>query len=142
MSAPFRPQNLLPNMTLAKPQLPREPIGWPWLPLPSKADGTLEYPSFAESLKQQIQIILLTGANQQLMLRVAEAQSGLGPALQRLSDAQGGDEISRTHLRAIEQTLGRILSDSQQGRTAAMNEMRGDIRILTRTIAALAEAPR
>ena len=81
-------------------------------------------------------------ANQQLMLRVAEAQSGLGPALQRLSDAQGGDEISRTHLRTIEQTLGRILSDSQQGRTAAMSEMRGDIRILTRTIAALAEAPR
>ena len=81
-------------------------------------------------------------ANQQLMLRVAEAQSGLGPALQRLSDAQGGDEISRTHLRTIEQTLARILSDSQQGRTAAMSEMRGDIRILTRTIAALAEAPR
>lgn len=67
MSAPLRPQNLLPNMTLAKPQLPREPISWPLLPLPSKTDGTMTYPSFAESLKQQIQIILLTGANQQLM---------------------------------------------------------------------------
>lgn len=67
MTAPLRTQTLLPNMTLERPQLPREPIGWPWLPLPSKADGTLSYPSFNESLKQQISVILLTGVNQQLM---------------------------------------------------------------------------
>ena len=81
-------------------------------------------------------------ANQHLMLRIAESQTSLGPALQRLADMQGGDEIARSHLRTIEQTLGRILSDAQQGRTVATNEVRGDLRILTRTIAALAEPPR
>ena len=81
-------------------------------------------------------------ANQQLMLRIAESQSALGPALQRLADTQGGDEIARTHLRAIEQTLNRMLTDMQQGRTTATSEVRGDIRILTRTLAALAEPPR
>jgi len=81
-------------------------------------------------------------ANQQLMLRIAESQSALGPALQRLADTQGGDEIARAHLRMIEQTLNRMLTDMQQGRSAATSEVRGDIRILTRTIAALAEPPR
>jgi hypothetical protein len=81
-------------------------------------------------------------ANQQLMLRIAESQNALGPALQRLADVQGGDETARAHLRTIEHTLGRILSDMQQGRTAATSEVRGDLRILTRTVAALAEPPR
>jgi hypothetical protein len=81
-------------------------------------------------------------ANQQLMLRIAESQTSLGPALLRLSDVQGGDDVARAHLRTIEQTLNRILADMQQGRTAATNEVRGDIRILTRTVAALAESPR
>lgn len=81
-------------------------------------------------------------ASQQLMLRIAETQAALGPALQRLSDAQGGDEKSRNHLRTIEQTLIRILSDAEQGRSAATAELRGDLRILTRTVAALAEPSR
>ena len=81
-------------------------------------------------------------ANQQLMLRIAESQGALGPALQRLSDTQGGDEIARNHLRTIELTLNRILSDAEHGRTAMTAELRGDIRILTRTVAALAEPSR
>ena len=81
-------------------------------------------------------------ANQQLMLRIAESQSALGPALQRLANVQGGDEIARNHLRTIETTLHRILAEAEQGRTAATAELRGDLRILTRTVAALAEPPR
>ena len=81
-------------------------------------------------------------ANQHLMIRIAETQAALGPALQRLSDTQGGDEIARNHLRTIEQILSRILSDAEQGRSAATAELRGDIRILTRTVAALAEPSR
>ena len=81
-------------------------------------------------------------ANQQLMLRIADSQTLLGPALQRLADVQGGDEVARGHLRAIDQTLTRILSDMQQGRITATNEVRGDLRLLTRTVAALAEPQR
>ena len=106
-------------------------------------EGRLEANQAILTLNDRLSLLADTmRANQQLMLRIAESQNGLGPALQRLSDVQGGDETARAHLRTIEQTLGRILSDMQQGRTAATNEVRGDLRILTRTLAALAEPPR
>jgi hypothetical protein len=78
-------------------------------------------------------------ANQHLMLRIAESQSSLGPALQRLTELQGGDAVSRGHLRTIEQTLQRLLTESEQGRTRATSDLRNDLRLLTRTVAALAE---
>ena len=81
-------------------------------------------------------------ANQHLMLRIAESQSVLGPALQRLGDLQGGDEVSRGHLRNIEMGLQRLLTESEQGRSRATTDLRNDLRLLTRTVAALAEPPR
>ncbi len=80
-------------------------------------------------------------ANQQLMLRVAEGQAGLAPVLQRLSESRPeGDGAARTHLRNIEAALGRLISESEQGRTQSTAELRSDIRILTRTIAAAVAA--
>ena len=81
-------------------------------------------------------------ANQQLMLRIAETQQSLGPALQRLGERRGDathDDVSRAHLRNIELYLQRLLSENEQGRAQTTSDIRGDIRILTRTIAALAE---
>jgi len=83
--------------------------------------------------------------NQQLMLRIAETQSALGPALQRLAEARSEtptDDVARAHLRNIELYLQRLLAESEQGRTQATSEIRNDLRVLTRTIAGLAEAPR
>jgi hypothetical protein len=81
-------------------------------------------------------------ANQHLMLRIAESQTMLGPALQRLSELQGGDESSRGHLRNIELYLQRLLTESEQGRSRATADLRNDLRLLTRTVAALAEPQR
>jgi len=81
-------------------------------------------------------------ANQQLMLRIAETQATLAPALQRLTEIRGGDEGARTHLRNIEQHIQRLLTESEQGRTRSTAELRNDLRLLTRTVAALAETPR
>ena len=81
-------------------------------------------------------------ANQHLMLRIAEGQTALGPALQRLGDLQGGDEASRGHLRNIEVFLQRLVTESEQGRARATADLRNDLRLLTRTVAALAEPPR
>jgi hypothetical protein len=81
-------------------------------------------------------------ANQHLMLRIAESQTVLGPALQRLGDLQGGDDVSRGHLRNIELGLQRLLTETEQGRSRATTELRNDLRLLTRTVAALAEPPR
>jgi hypothetical protein len=82
-------------------------------------------------------------ANQQLMLRIAESQQAIAPALTRLGERRQqdgqGDEISRAHLRNIELYLQRLLTETEQGRVQTTAELRNDLRILTRTIAALAE---
>ncbi len=75
-------------------------------------------------------------ANQQLMLRVAEAQAALGPALGRLAEERAAPEGDRA-LRAIEQLLQRLVSDSEQGRERAA----ADFRLLTRTVAAISAGP-
>ena len=77
-------------------------------------------------------------ANQQLMLRVAEAQSAMVPALQRLADPSGGGGAQelREPIRSIERLLQRILAENEQGRTQATTELRNELRVLTRTVAA------
>jgi hypothetical protein len=81
-------------------------------------------------------------ANQTLMMRIAETQQALAPALQRLGERRpegGFDDVSRGHLRNIELYLQRLLTETDQGRAQSTAEIRNDIRVLTRTIAALAE---
>jgi hypothetical protein len=83
-------------------------------------------------------------SNQQLMVRIADAQSQLGPALQRLLERrheEGFDDRARAHLRNIELYLQRLLNEAEQGRAQTTAELRNDLRILTRTVAALAEEP-
>ena len=95
------------------------------------------------SLSEKIGVLSDTmRTNQQLMLRIAETQAALGPALQRLGEprADGGDAAARGHLRNIEAHLQRMLTESEQGRVQSTQELRNDIRVLTRTIAALAES--
>jgi methyl-accepting chemotaxis protein len=83
--------------------------------------------------------------SQQLMLRLAEAQAAIGPAIQRLVEQprdRGFDDVARAHLRNIEIYLQRLLADAEQGRAQSTAELRNDLRILTRTVAALADEPR
>jgi hypothetical protein len=81
-------------------------------------------------------------AEQTLMLRLAEQQVELRPVLARLADGMNaapvGEEL-RGHLRAIELHLARMAEDVSHGRGELIQEMRGEIRLLARTIAALAE---
>jgi biopolymer transport protein ExbB/TolQ len=80
-------------------------------------------------------------ANQQLMAKVAEAQIAIGPVLNRLANSrdEGYDEIARAHLRNIELLLNRMINEAEQGRAQATAELRSDLKILTRTIAAVNE---
>jgi hypothetical protein len=80
-------------------------------------------------------------ASQHLMLRIGEGQTALGPALQRLAELQG-DEASRAYLRNIDTHLQRLLAENEQGRSRATADLRNDLRLLTRTVAALAEPQR
>ncbi len=82
--------------------------------------------------------------NQQLMLKLAEAQVAIGPALNRLGERRDDsqDDVARAHLRNIELLLNRLLAESEQGRAQSTAELRSDLKVLTRTIAAFAEESR
>ena len=79
-------------------------------------------------------------ASQQMMQRIAESQQALAPAIARLGD-HGNEEAMRGHLRNIELTLQRLVAEAEQGRLQSTAELRNEIKILTRTIAALAAEP-
>ena len=79
---------------------------------------------------------------QKLMLRLAESQSELTPILGKLAEASGNtvtDAATQAHLHNIETSLSRIHDEMGPGRTEAVQEIRNEIRLLARTIAALAE---
>ncbi len=85
-------------------------------------------------------------AGQILMVRLAENQLELRPSLTRLADAvenaHGHDDVLRGHLRNIEAYIARLSEDVVQGREQSVQDLRGDIRIVARTIAALADDAR
>jgi len=80
---------------------------------------------------------------QQVMQRLADSQGELRMFMQRLGElaASGGfglDANSRNHLRNIDGLLNRVADDLQQGRTIAVQDLRSEIKVLTRTIAVAA----
>ena len=83
---------------------------------------------------------------QALMTRLAETQMELRPALQRLAtiaeNSVGQDDVLRTHLRNIEAYIARLVEDVAEGRAQSVQQLRGEIRLVARTIAALAEEER
>jgi hypothetical protein len=83
-------------------------------------------------------------AEQKLMLKLAENQTDLAPILTKLADSDSrsaSDEVTQAYLRNIETYLSRIHDDLGPGRTDTVQEIRTEIRLLARTIAALAEEP-
>lgn len=105
-------------------------------------EGRIQANQAVQALTERVGLLSDTmRASQQLMLRIAEAQAALTPALQRLSEARfdPGDDVARAHLRNIELTLQRMLTENEQGRVQSTTDLRNDIRLLTRTLAALAE---
>jgi len=83
-------------------------------------------------------------AEQQLMIRLAEGQMEMRPVLSRLGDVIAGgsgglDEATRTHIRNLDIYMAKLLADGATGRTQIIQELRSEIRLLARTIAALAE---
>ena len=81
---------------------------------------------------------------QNLMLRLAESQMELKPILGRLSDAIAGqqlgiDDATRQHIRNMDVYTARLLEEVVTGRVQSVQEIRSEIKLLARTIAALAE---
>ena len=80
---------------------------------------------------------------QGVLLRLAETQTQLKPLLMHLAEtdfASGGiDDATRAHIRNLDFHLERLVGEVASGRDQAVQEIRMEIRLLARTIAAIAE---
>lgn len=80
---------------------------------------------------------------QAVLLRVAENQAQLKPLFMQLADlhlSSGGlDEATRDHIRNLDLHLERLVREIPHGREQIVQDVRSEIRLLARTIAALAE---
>ena len=77
---------------------------------------------------------------QALLARLIASQEELRPVLARLADAEGGgvDEATRNHIRNMDVYLARLLDETVQGRSQMTHELRSEIKMVARTIAAAA----
>jgi hypothetical protein len=110
----------------------------------SRAAGNQTMSSLADRLTQLTEQMR---AEQSLMVRLAESQLELKPILSKLAEAAGRgglgiDDSTRTHIRSLDVHMARLVEDSSSGRAQLIQEIRNEIRLLARTIAALAEEER
>jgi hypothetical protein len=85
-------------------------------------------------------------AEQQVLLRLAENQReltplirGLGETLTQMGRGEGSggiDEVTRAHIRSIDSLLTRIAGSLDSGRDGAVRDIRAEIKLLARTLAA------
>jgi len=77
---------------------------------------------------------------QALMLKLAEHQIEMKPILAKLAEGRGGgggvDDAARAHLRNIDQALTRLVEELATGRDEMVREIRGELKLLARTMAA------
>jgi hypothetical protein len=82
---------------------------------------------------------------QSLMMKLAETQMEIKPILARMAESlhtggnTGLDESVRGNIRNIDVQMARLLEDMSSGRTEMVSELRSEIRVLSRTLAAIAE---
>ncbi|MGE3475140.1 MAG: flagellar motor protein MotA [Rhodospirillaceae bacterium] len=86
-------------------------------------------------------------AEQQVLLRLAEGQRDLSAIVRSMSDiasavtapavsnAGGMDDVTRGHIRNIDSALTRLASSITAGREEVVREIRGEIKLLAKTIA-------
>jgi len=79
----------------------------------------------------------------QVLLRLAENQKELTPILKRMNEAPlvqsqsaGMDEATRNHIRNIDGALVRLANNLESGREDMVREMRSEIKLLAKTLAA------
>ncbi len=80
-------------------------------------------------------------SEQALMVKLVEGQIDMKPVLERLAnvtDQTGAlDEASRAHLRNMDVLISRLLEETVNGRSQLADEIRSEIKLLARTIAAV-----
>ncbi|MCW9039711.1 MAG: flagellar motor protein MotA, partial [Rhodospirillales bacterium] len=78
-------------------------------------------------------------AEQEILLRLAKGQDELRPALAKMADAKasgGMDETTRAHIRNLDIHVARMVEELPAGRDELIQQVRSEIKLLARTIAA------
>jgi hypothetical protein len=83
-------------------------------------------------------------AGQELMTKLAESQNELRPVLARLADGSRSsvgalDDATRAHIRNLDVYVARLIEEMISGREEVVRQVRSDIKLLARTMAAIAE---
>jgi hypothetical protein len=81
---------------------------------------------------------------QSLMTKLAESQVEMKPILARIADNSGNsamDDSTRTHIRNLDVYMARLLAEMSTGRDEIIQQMRSEIKLLARTIAASGDNP-
>ncbi len=82
-------------------------------------------------------------SEQDILMRFAEIQSDLKPLFERIADLDLStlklDDQTRGHIRNLDGHLERLVGETAKGRDHMVQEIRSEIRLLARTIAAIAE---
>jgi len=78
---------------------------------------------------------------QALMKSLAETQVAMKPLLQQIADgagqgASGVDETTRAHIRNLDVHVGRMVDELRTGREDLVQQIRSEIKLLARTVAA------
>ena len=87
-------------------------------------------------------------AEQDLMVKLVEAQMETKPILSRLVQTmeraanRGLDESSRSHLKNLDVYVMRLLEETTQGRKELVDDVRSEIKLLTRTLAGMTDQRR
>lgn len=79
---------------------------------------------------------------QSLMIKLAETQLEMKPLLAKIADASSTsspDEMMSKSMRSIDTQLARLIEEMGTGRNELVAELRSEIRVLSRTMAAIAE---
>ncbi len=77
---------------------------------------------------------------QRLLHRLAEGQADLAPVLTRLADTSSMlDEATQDHIRSLDVGLKRLLEEITGGREQLISDLRNELRLVGRTVAALAD---
>jgi hypothetical protein len=84
-------------------------------------------------------------AEQAFMVKLAESQLELKPILAKLTETAsegnfGIDEATRTHIRNLDVHIAQLLEDIPSGRDQLVQELRNEIKLLARTVAALSNS--
>jgi hypothetical protein len=80
-------------------------------------------------------------AQQNLLARLAENSIELSKVLGKFGDKPAADDDAiRAHLRTMESHLARLVEETLRGRTALADELRGEFKLLARTIASTGAA--